>query len=324
MISPIGWVLTIAAVVGLLTLDVVAGRRRSGAVSLREALAWSAFYVTVATAFGLLLGALAGWDFGAQYFAGYVVEKSLSIDNLFVFVMIMAAFAVPGVAQPRVLTAGITIALVLRAAFIAVGAALLHAFSFMFVVFGVVLLVTAGQMLRHGDRPPSVADNALLRAARRRLPISDRYDGARFTIRVDGRRVATPLLLALLAIGVTDVLFALDSIPAVFGVSRSPYIVFCANAFALLGLRALFFLVSGLLERLVYLSRGLSVVLALIGVKLVLEFVHERAAPVPAISTGVSLVLIVVILTVTTIASLWADHRDRQLARGRSPAPASR
>ena len=324
MISPIGWVLTIAAIMGLLMLDVVVGRRRSGAVSLREALAWSAFYVTVAIAFGLLLGALAGWDLGAQYFAGYVVEKSLSIDNLFVFVMIMATFSVPALAQPRVLTAGITIALVLRAAFIAVGAALLHAFSFMFVVFGVVLLVTAVQMLRHGDRPPSVADNALLRAARRRLPISDRYDGARFTVRVDGRRVATPLLLALLAIGVTDVLFALDSIPAVFGVSRSPYIVFCANAFALLGLRALFFLVSGLLDRLVYLSRGLSVVLALIGVKLVLEFVHERAAAVPAISTGVSLALIVVILTVTTVASLWGDRRDRQSAAGRPPAPASR
>jgi tellurite resistance protein TerC len=324
MISPLGWGLTIAAVVGLLALEMVAGRRRSGAVTLREAVAWSAFYVMIAIAFGVLLGVFAGWDLGTQYFAGYVVEKSLSIDNLFVFVTIMAAFSVPAAAQPRALTAGITIALVLRAAFIAVGAALLHAFSFMFVVFGVVLLVTAVQMLRHGEPRMSVADNALLRAARRRLPISDGYDGAQFVTRVDGRRMATALLIPLLAIGAADVLFALDSIPAVFGVSRSPYIVFCANAFALLGLRALYFLVSGLLERLVYLSRGLSLVLALIGVKLVLEFVHEYVATVPSISTGVSLALIVVILTVTTIASLCGDRRDRRLGTARPPAPAAR
>jgi tellurite resistance protein TerC len=321
MISPLGWALTILAVVGLLALDVLAGRHRSGAVSPREALAWSGFYVAVAIAFGLVLGTVAGWDLGGQYFAGYVVEKSLSIDNLFVFVMIIATFSVPAAAQPRALTAGITIALVLRAAFIAVGAALLHAFSFMFVVFGIVLLVTAVQMLRHGHQRTSVADNALLRAARRRLPISDRYDGARFTTRLDGRRVATPLLLVLLAIGTTDVLFALDSIPAVFGVSRHPYIVFCANAFALLGLRALFFLVSGLLDRLVYLSRGLSVVLALIGVKLVLEFVHEHVAAVPVISTGASLAAIAVILTVTTVASLLKARRTPRAPQPR-PAPA--
>jgi tellurite resistance protein TerC len=210
---------------------------------------------------------------------------------------------------------------VLRAAFIAVGAALLHAFSFMFVVFGVVLLATAVQMLRHGDQRTSVADNALLRAARRRLPVSDRYDGARFTTRIDGRRVATPLLLVLLAIGTTDVLFALDSIPAVFGVSRHPYIVFCANAFALLGLRALFFLVSGLLDRLVYLSRGLAVVLALIGVKLVLEFVHEHVAVVPLISTGASLAAIALILAVTTVASLLKARRTPRAPQPR-PAPA--
>ena len=321
MISPLGWALTIIAVVGLLALDVVAGRHRSAAVSPREALGWSAFYVAVAIAFGVVLGTVAGWDLGGQYFAGYVVEKSLSIDNLFVFVMIIATFSVPAAAQPRALTAGITIALVLRAAFIAVGAALLHAFSFMFVVFGVVLLATAVQMLRHGDQRTSVADNALLRAARRRLPVSDRYDGARFTTRLDGRRVATPLLLVLLAIGTTDVLFALDSIPAVFGVSRHPYIVFCANAFALLGLRALFFLVSGLLDRLVYLSRGLAVVLALIGVKLVLEFVHEHVAAVPLISTGASLAAIALILAVTTVASLLKARRTPPAPQPR-PAPA--
>jgi tellurite resistance protein TerC len=249
-------------------------------------------------------------DIGAQYFAGYVVEKSLSVDNLFVFVIIIGAFAVPVEQQPKVLTIGITIALALRALFIALGAALLAAFSFMFLIFGLTLLLTAVQLYRHRDQDPSVEDNAVVRAARRRLPISDSYEEGRIVTRVQGRRGFTPLLLALLAIGSTDLLFAFDSIPAVFGVTEHAYIVFVANAFALLGLRAMYFLVSGLLNRLVYLSAGLSLILAFIGAKLVLEFAHQQHHAIPEIPTGLSLGVVAAILTATTIASMIKARRD--------------
>ena len=229
---------------------------------------------------------LAGWSLGAQFLAGYVVEKSLSVDNLFVFVIIMSTFAVPAEHQPRALAVGIALALVLRAIFIALGAALLAAFSFMFLIFGFALIVTAVQLFRHRDQDPSVTDNALVALARRRLPLTQGYDGGRIVTRVNGRRMLTPLFIVLLAIGTTDFLFALDSIPAVYGVTRHPYIVLAANVFALLGLRALFFVVSGLLDRLVYLSTGLSVILTFIGVKLVLHFAHLQHHPVPEISTG--------------------------------------
>jgi tellurite resistance protein TerC len=268
------------------------------------------FYIAVAVVFGIALGTIAGWDVGAQYFAGYVVEKSLSVDNLFVFVIILGAFAVPAAQQPKVLTIGIVIALALRAVFIALGAALLATFSFMFLVFGVALVVTALQLYRHRDADPSVEDNAVVGAARRWLPISDGYDGGRVMTRVGGRRAFTPLLLALLAIGSSDVLFAFDSIPAVYGVTNHAYIVFAANAFALLGLRALYFLVSGLLDRLVYLSTGLAAILGFIGVKLVLEFAHGQNHSIPEVSTGLSLAVIAVALAATTIASVLKVRRD--------------
>jgi tellurite resistance protein TerC len=304
MVTTLAWALTLLAVAALLALDVVVSARRGGAVGFRQATGWSLFYISVAIVFGVVLGALAGWDLGTQYFAGYLVEKSLSIDNLFVFVIIVARFAVPAEHQPQALTTGIVMALALRCVFIALGAALLDAFSFMFAVFGLILLITACQLLRHRDEDPAIEDNALVTVARRVLPISDRYDHGRLFSRISGRRVATPMLLVLIAIGTTDVLFALDSIPAVFGVTRHAYIVFCANAFALLGLRALFFLVSGLLDRLIYLSVGLSVILAFIGVKLILHFVHQYAHGVPEISTGVSLVVIILALVVTAVGSL--------------------
>src|SRR5690242_509447 len=213
----------------------------------------SVFYVSVAIGFGVAFGLIAGWDFGAEYFAGYIVEKSLSVDNLFVFVVIMSTFAVPSEHQQRVLTLGILAALVLRAIFIALGAALISAFSFMFLIFGVLLLVTAIQLFRHRDEDPDVDENVLVRATRRLIPVTPDYHGGRMFTRANGRRVATPLFIALIAIGSSDLLFALDSIPAVFGVTREAFIVFAANAFALLGLRALYFLVTGLLDRLVYL-----------------------------------------------------------------------
>ena len=309
-VTTAGWIVTIAVVAGLLGFDLVMAGRRPHAVGFREAVAWSAFYVAVALGFGVVLGLVAGWDHGIEYLAGYLVEKSLSVDNLFVFVIIMATFAVPLEHQHRVLTLGIVGALLLRAAFIALGAALLDAFAFMFLVFGLLLIGTAIQLYRHRDQDPDVEDNVVVRAARRWLPFSDDYDGARLTTRVDGRRLLTPLFLVLLAIGTTDVLFALDSIPAVFGVTQSAFLVFAANAFALLGLRALYFLVTGLLDRLVYLSTGLALILAFIGVKLVLHFGHTVDDGVPEIATTTSLLVIAVVLAVVTVASLRATRRD--------------
>jgi tellurite resistance protein TerC len=273
-------------------------------VSFTEAVFWSRFYNAVALMFGVVFGLLAGWDLAAQYFAGYIVEKSLSVDNLFVFLIIMSTFAVPAEQQARALTIGIIAALALRAVFIAAGAALLNAFSVMFLIFGLALLLTAIQLFRHRNQDPSVQDNALVNAARRLLPLTRDYDGPKLVTRTGGRRVLTPLVLVLVAIGSTDLLFALDSIPAVFGVTRHAYIVFVANAFALLGLRALYFLVSGLLDRLIYLSAGLSLILAFIGLKLILHFLHLHNHAVPEISTGLSLAVIVAILACTTLASL--------------------
>jgi tellurite resistance protein TerC len=269
------------------------------------------FYIAVAIVFGVVFASVHGWDFGTEYFAGYIVEKSLSVDNLFVFVIIMTTFAVPQKYQQEVLTFGIIIALVLRVIFIAVGAALLNAFSFMFLVFGLILLFTAVQLFRHRDEDPDVGDNVLVKAGRRFLPVTDDYVDGKLVTRVDGKRMFTPLFLVLLAIGGTDLLFALDSIPAVFGVTESAYIVFVANAFALLGLRALFFLVKGLLDRLVYLSTGLSVILAFIGVKLVLHWAHKDISEaVPEVGTPVSLGVIIGILVITTVASLIKSSKD--------------
>ena len=308
-VSLTAWVATVVAIVALLALDLLA-QRTPRAVGFREASAWSVFYVALALAFGVGLGLVAGWSFGAEYFAGYAVEKSLSVDNLFVFVVIMNTFAVPAEHQHRVLTFGIVAALVLRAIFIALGAALLAAFSFMFVAFGLLLVVTGIQLFRHRDEDPSIEDNPVVRAARRFLPIGDRYDGGRLVTRENGRRVLTPLALALVAIGTTDVLFALDSIPAIFGITQEAYIVFVANAFALLGLRALYFLVTGLLDRLVYLSAGLAAILVFIGVKLVLHYLHGRWEAVPEISAAQSLMVIATLLVSVTVASILKTRRD--------------
>ncbi|MEV7624641.1 TerC family protein [Actinoplanes sp. NPDC089786] len=310
-VTALGWTLTIGVIVALLALDLAVGVFRPHAVGFREAAVWSVFYIGVAVAFGIVFASVAGWDFGAEYFAGYIVEKSLSVDNLFVFVIIMSTFAVPEKYQQEVLTFGIIIALVLRVIFIALGATLLSLFSFMFLIFGLVLIFTAVQLFRHRAEDPDIEDNALVRASRRLLPVTDDYIGGKMITRVDGRRVVTPMFIVLIAIGSSDLLFALDSIPAVFGVTSEAYIVFAANAFALLGLRALFFLVKGLLDRLVYLSTGLALILAFIGVKLVLHWLHEDIwHDAPEISTPVSLGVILVVLTVTTVASLIKSRND--------------
>jgi tellurite resistance protein TerC len=310
-ITGLTWALTIGLVVGLLALDLILAALRPHKVGFREATAWSVFYIAVAVAFGLWFMTAYGADFGTQYFAGYIVEKSLSVDNLFVFVIIMTTFAVPDEHQHKVLTFGIVLALIMRAIFIALGATLLSLFSFMFLLFGLLLIFTAVQLFRHRDEDPDVEDNAVVKAARRFLPVTEEYVEGKLVTRVDGRRMVTPLFIVLVAIGSIDLLFALDSIPAVFGVTEEAYIVFAANAFALLGLRALFFLVKGLLDRLVYLSAGLAFILAFIGVKLILHWAHVDINPdVPEISTPVSLGVILVTLVVVTVASLVKTKGD--------------
>lgn len=269
------------------------------------------FYILVAVGFGVWFTMAHGGDFGTQYFAGYIVEKSLSVDNLFVFVIIMTTFAVPEEHQHKVLTFGIILALIMRAIFIALGATLLSLFSFMFLIFGLLLIYTAVQLFRHRNEDPDVENNIMIRATRKILPISDDYDGGKLFTRREGRRMVTPLMAVLIAIGSVDLLFALDSIPAVFGVTSEPYIVFTANAFALLGLRALFFLVKGLLDRLVYLSTGLSIILAFIGAKLILHWGHvDIDARIPEINTYLSLVVIIGILVIVTVASLAKTRKD--------------
>ena len=309
-VTAVGWTVTIGVIVALLALDLLLATVRPHAVGYREAGAWSVFYIGVAVGFGLIFASLAGWRYGSQYFAGYLVEKSLSIDNLFVFVIIMTAFAVPREHQQRALTIGIIAALGLRAVFIALGAALLSLLSFMFLIFGLVLIWTAVRLYRHRNEDPDVANSALIRAARKILPVSDSYAGGRLTSRAGGRRLVTPLFIVFIAIAGTDILFALDSIPAVFGITDQPYIVFAANAFALLGLRALFFLVAGLLDRLVYLSAGLALILAFVGVKLILHWGHGLSSRVPEITTAVSLIVIGAILAATTVASVVKSRRD--------------
>jgi TerC family integral membrane protein len=308
--SAAGWSITVAVIVGLLVLDWLLLGRRPHAIRFGEAARWSVFYVAVALLFGVAFSVISGWNLGAQYFAGYVVEKSLSIDNLFVFLIIINAFAVPAEQQPKAITIGITMALALRTVFIVVGAALLSTFSFVLLVFGVALVVTAVQLFRHRNEDPAVEDNALVAITRRALPFSNDYAGGRLAVRVDGRRVFTPMLLVLIAIGSSDLLFAFDSIPAVFGVTNHAYIVFAANAFALLGLRALFFVVAGLLDRLVYLSVGLAVILGFIGVKLMLEFAHHESSAVPELSTVASLAAVAAVLAATAIASVLKVRRD--------------
>ncbi|SMD05069.1 TerC family protein [Kibdelosporangium aridum] len=310
-INGLTWAVTIGLILVLLAVDLILASVRPHRVGFREASLWSIFYVLIAIAFGVWFASVYGGGAGAEYFAGYIVEKSLSVDNLFVFVIIMTTFAVPEEHQHKVLTFGIVLALVMRAIFIALGATLLALFSFMFLLFGLLLIYTAVQLFRHRNEDPDIENNLVVNTARRIVPVTDQYAGSKIFTRVDGRRLATPLFIVLVAIGGVDLLFALDSIPAVFGVTEEPYIVFTANAFALLGLRALFFLVKGLLDRLVYLSAGLSVILAFIGVKLILHWAHvDIDERVPEVPTPVSLGVILAILVIVTVASLIKTSRD--------------
>jgi tellurite resistance protein TerC len=273
-------------------------------------MSWSLFYIGIAIAFGIWVWQIYGSVFGTEYFAAYLVEKSLSVDNLFVFVIILAQFAVPSIYHQRVLLIGVILALVLRAIFIAVGAAALAAFSFTFVIFGAILIWTGIGLFKHWDEDPEPNDNAIVKLIRRKIRMVDEFHGSKLFIKLDGIRYATPMFLVMIAIGSTDLLFALDSIPATFGVTSEPFLVFAANAFALLGLRALYFLVKGLLDRLIYLSLGLSIILMFIGVKLIMTFLHEQYDSIPKISTPIGLGVIGGILVVSTVASLIKSKSD--------------
>ncbi|WP_129785289.1 TerC/Alx family metal homeostasis membrane protein [Promicromonospora panici] len=304
-ISPLAWAGTIGLIVLLLAVDLILAAARPHHVGFKEATAWSVFYIAVAIGFGVWFGLQYGSTAGTEYFAGYLIEKSLSVDNLFVFVIIMNTFAVPDRHQHKILVFGIVLALAMRAVFIALGASLISLFSFTFLLFGLLLLYTAVQLFRHRNEDPDIESNVLVRGARRFLPVSEGYIAGKLFAKEDGRGVVTPLFIVLIAIGSVDLLFALDSIPAVFGVTQEAYVVFTANAFALLGLRALFFLVKGLLDRLVYLSAGLAIILGFIGVKLILHWAHvDINESVPEISTPLSLGVVLGVLGVVTVASL--------------------
>jgi tellurite resistance protein TerC len=309
------WVLTVAVLCALIAVDFFFGRKPHE-VSLREAGTWTVIWIVLAVLFGLGLLLLEGGQPSGEFFAGYVTEKSLSVDNLFVFVLIMTKFAVPVQYQARVLLIGVLIALVLRAAFIAAGAALIASFSWVFYIFGAFLIWTAWKLVQEArsDEEDEYEENRFLKMVERRFPTADRYHGTKLVIREGGRRLITPMLIVMLAIGSTDILFALDSIPAIFGLTEDAYIVFTANAFALMGLRQLYFLIGGLLQKLVHLSYGLSIILGFIGVKLVLHALHESGLDVPEISTFVSLGVICAVLVVTTATSLIASRREAEKA----------
>ena len=324
------WVLTITAIVGMLLFDFVGHVRTPHAPTLRESAIWSAVYVGIAVVFGLLIFWFYGADYGGQYFAGYITEKSLSIDNLFVFVLIMASFGVPRELQQKVLLFGISFALVLRTVFIVVGAAAIENFSWVFYLFGAILIYTAWVQARSGGHggDEDYQENAILRLCRKLFPTTEEYHSDRMTVRIHGKRYITPLAIALIAIGSADIIFAVDSIPAIFGLTQETYLVFAANAFSLLGLRQLFFLIDGLLDRLVYLAYGLAVILGFIGAKLVIHALHtnelsfvnggEHITGIPEIPTWLSLVVILVTLVITTVASLARNRRSRaeQVATG--------
>jgi tellurite resistance protein TerC len=304
------WLITVGLILGLLLFDLLTSTRKAHDVSFKEASFWSIFYIAVAIIFGAWVWSEFGDQFGKEYFAAYIVEKSLSMDNLFVFLIILTNFAVPSIYHQRVLMVGIVLALIMRAIFIALGAAALEAFSFTFVIFGAILLWTGIKLFQHWDEDPDPVNNPIVKFAQKRIPFTNEYHGGKIFIRENGKRVATPLLLVMLAIGATDLLFALDSIPATFGVTQEPFLVFAANAFALLGLRALYFLIKNLVNKLIYLSMGLSFILIFIGIKLFLVWGYETFDNVPKISTNWSLIVIASILLISTVASLIKSKKD--------------
>jgi tellurite resistance protein TerC len=311
--SPQLWAVTIAVLLGLLALDFVLTRKPHD-VPMREAVAWSVFYLALPAVFGVYVWLAHGSEPGVEFFTGYVVEKSLSVDNLFVFMLLLSAFAVPAKLTQRVLLYGIVGALVLRGIFIAAGAALLSAGTWAFLLFGAVLIVTAIKVMRdavkHTEHAVDPGNMRATKLLRRLMPVADEYHGTKLTIRQAGKRALTPMALVVAAVFLTDVVFAVDSVPAVYGVTSDPYLVFATNAFALLGLRALYFVLRNALSKLRHLNHGLAIILAFIGAKLVLHWAHTVWSWVPDVPTPLSLIVIIVTLVAVTATSLIANRRE--------------
>ena len=321
-ITPLIWIITIAITIGFFVFEFFAHVRTPHEPTTGESARWSAFYIGLALLFGVGIGLVSGWRFGGEYFAGYLTEKALSIDNLFVFLIVMTGFAVPKRFQQKVLMIGIVIALIMRGVFIAVGAALIENYSWIFYIFGALLLVLAyRQAFSSHESDP--AHGRVVNFARRILPITNDYHGDRLSVKIEGKRFFTPMLLTIVAIGFIDLIFAVDSIPAIYGLTNEAYIVFTANAFALMGLRQLYFLVGGLLERLVYLAQGLAVILGFIGVKLVLHALHVNELPfinggesvnwAPEIPIWFSLLFIGLTIAIATVLSLRKTRGDAKV-----------
>ncbi|MDF2830396.1 MAG: Integral rane protein TerC [Mycobacterium sp.] len=328
-VSSIEWIITLSVTVAVLLFDVVMIARRPHEPTLRECAIALSVYVGAAVAFGLWIWFFHGSDFGIEFYAGWLTEYSLSVDNLFIFLIIMASFNVPKKYQQEALMVGIILALIFRGIFIALGAVAINQFSWIFYIFGAFLVYTAVGLVRDSDHDDD-GDNAVVKFARTHFTLTDKWDGLRLWIKEDGKRLMTPMFLVIVSLGTTDLLFALDSIPAIYGLTQEPYLVLTANIFALMGLRQLYFLLGGLLKRLVYLSYGLAFILAFIGVKLVLHALHENELPfinggehvaVPEIPTLASLGVIIVTLAITTAASLWKTRKDDKVADAEDAAP---
>ncbi|MEU4742178.1 TerC/Alx family metal homeostasis membrane protein [Actinosynnema sp. NPDC023658] len=317
--SPTLWLISIAVLVGLVLAD-FAVTRRPHEVSMREAVGWSALYLALPVVFGLWLWLDSGSGPAVEFMTGFVVEKSLSVDNLFVFMLLLGAFSVPAALQQRVLLFGIVGALLLRGVFIAAGAAMLSAGTWAFLVFGLILVASAVKILHEaltgGHAERDISRMRSVRLLRRFMPVTDDYRGARLTVREHGRRALTPLAVVVVAVFATDVVFAVDSVPAVYGITDDPYLVFATNAFALLGLRALYFVLHTALAKLVHLNHGLAIILAFIGLKLALHWAHGIWPAVPEIPTPLSLAVIIATLAVVTLTSLRAGRRAEARAGG--------
>ena len=326
-VNALTWVITIVVVAGFFVFDFYSHVKTPHEPSMKESALWSLFYVALACLFGGFLWLTWGepgnpHQHGMEFFAGYITEKALSVDNLFVFALILSSFKIPRKYQQKALLIGIALALILRGVFIALGAAIIEAWSDVFYLFGLFLLWTAAKLLWDeisGQEEQDPQDMMVIKAVRKFIHVSDHYESDRLWLKENGKKVLTPLFIALVAIGFVDVLFALDSIPAIYGITSEPYIVFTTNALALLGLRQLYFLLDGLLDRLVYLSYGLFLILAFIGVKLILHALHENNLPfinggqglsVPEVSVEFSLLTIVGILVVTTVLSLTVGKKN--------------
>ncbi|EWT02148.1 tellurium resistance protein TerC [Intrasporangium oryzae NRRL B-24470] len=323
--TPSLWLATIGGVIALFFIDFLITRKPHDP-SMREAVGWSAFYIAIPVGFGAWLWSQYGSQQGIEYYTGYLVEKSLSVDNLFVFIIMLSSFAVPRELRQRVLLIGVAGALLLRGVFIALGTQMIASFAWTFLLFGAILIGTAIKVgrdaLSHADHAVDVSQMRTIRLLRRFFPVTDDYAGTRMTVKREGRRALTPLALVTVAILGTDIVFAIDSVPAVYGITGDPYLVFATNAFALLGLRALYFVLENALASLVHLGHGLALILAFIGAKLVLHWAHGVWPSVPEIPTLLSLGVIVGILAVVTVTSLASRRRSRREAEGQAEGEA--